>query len=427
MTAEIISIGDELLIGDTVNSHAAWLGGILTARGVTVSRVHTVGDDRKAIYETLKGAMGRAGLVIATGGLGPTPDDLTKEALTELFDTGTHIHQPTLDFIRKTLKKRNIPFSESNYRQAKVPDSAEVLFNRQGTAPGLWFDEGNTLLAVLPGVPHEMKHVMENEVMVRLERREGIREEPFRCYINTAGIGESTLSDLLMENMEPFPGDSLSLAFLPGTEGVRLRIRGEGSSGPDPERVEELRNYIRDRAGIHIYGEGEKLTLAEALGSLLRERGQTVAVAESCTGGLICDRLTDVPGSSDYLLGGVVAYANRIKNTFLDVSERTLKEYGAVSREAALEMARGVAGRLGSDVGISATGIAGPGGGSREKPVGTVWIGFWNSSSHFALRARFTNDRRVNKERTASVALDTARRTLAGIDTMPYGLRPESS
>ncbi len=426
MTAEIISIGDELLLGDTVNSHAAWLGGRLSARGVTVSRVHTVGDNRKVILETLKGAMGRAGLVITTGGLGPTPDDRTKEAVVELFETGTHTHQPTLDFIRETLKKRNIPFSESNYRQAEVPDNAEVLFNRQGTAPGLWFEEGDTLLAVLPGVPHEMKYLMENEVLVRLEHREGIRVEPFRYYLNTAGIGESTLSDLLLEDLEPLLGGSLSLAFLPGTEGVRLRIRGEGRSCPDPERVEALKNYIRERAGIHIYGEGDKFTLAEALGSLLRERGKTVAVAESCTGGLICDRLTDVPGSSDYLPGGVVAYANRIKTDLLGVSGRTLAEHGAVSRETALEMARGVAERLRSDVGISATGIAGPGGGTREKPVGTVWIGFWNPSSHFALRARFTNDRRVNKERTAAVALDTVRRTLEGIETMPYGLQPES-
>lgn len=413
-------------MGETVNSHAAWLGERLSARGVAVSRVHTVGDNREAILETLKGAMGRAGLVITTGGLGPTPDDRTKEAVVELFEAGTHIHQPTLDFIRETLKKRNISFSESNYRQAEVPDNAEVLFNRQGTAPGLWFEEGGTLLAVLPGVPHEMKYLMENEVLVRLEHRDGIREEPFRYYLNTAGIGESTLSDLLLEELEPLLGDSLSLAYLPGTEGVRLRIMGRGRGRPDPELVEAVGNHIRDKVGIHIYGEGERLTLSEALGSLLRRRGETVAVAESCTGGLICDRLTDVPGSSDYLLGGEVAYANRIKTDLLGISEQTLAEHGAVSRETALEMARGVAGRLQSDVGISATGIAGPGGGSREKPVGTVWIGFWNPASHFALRARFTNNRRVNKERTAAVALDTVRRALEGIETMPYGLQPES-
>lgn len=422
MIAEIVSVGDELLIGDTVNSNAAWLGEVLAERGLKIRRVHTVGDDGGLIIRTLEAAEEEAELVIVTGGLGPTHDDVTKKAVAALYGVSMRTHRPTLDFIRKVFEKRNIPFTRSNYLQAEVPENAEVLFNTQGTAPGLWIEEGGTLLVVLPGVPHEMKHLVREEVIPRLEKREKVFSRPFRYYITTAGIGESTLSDEIIGDLDSWLDDSLSVAYLPYPGGVRIRILGRGDARPEGERIQSLLKHIRRRADIHIIGEGDKVGLPEALGSLLRERGLTISLAESCSGGLICDALTDVPGSSDYLLGGTVAYANRIKTELLGVSSDTLANHGAVSCETALEMAKGASDRFGSDTALSATGIAGPGGGSRQKPVGTVWVGYRDKERHFAVRARFTNNRRINKERTAALALDIARRALQGIDTMPYGL-----
>lgn len=423
MIAEIVSVGDELLIGDTVNSNAAWLGEVLAERGIEVRRVHTVGDDGELIIRTLEAAEEKGELVIVTGGLGPTHDDVTKKAVAAHCGVSMRTHRPTLEFIRKTFEKRNIPFTRSNYLQAEVPENAEVLFNTQGTAPGLWIEEGAKLLVILPGVPHEMKHLVREELIPRLEKRDGVYSRPYRHYITTAGIGESTLSDEVIGKLDTWLNESLSVAYLPYPGGVRIRILGRGDARPEGERFQSLLEHIRERAGVHIIGEGEKVSLPEALGSLLRERGLTIALAESCSGGLICDALTDVPGSSDYLLGGVVAYANRIKTDLLGVSTGTLADHGAVSCETALEMAEGASERFGSDLGLSATGIAGPGGGSRQKPVGTVWVGYRDKERHFAVRARFTDNRRINKERTAALALDIARRTLQGIDVMPYGLQ----
>jgi nicotinamide-nucleotide amidase len=374
--------------------------------------------------EVLEVALSSADLVIATGGLGPTHDDITKKAVTELFGCELVLDESILTFIKKVFKKRNIPFSESNYHQAEVPDCCEVLFNTQGTAPGMWFDRGKVKLAVLPGVPHEMKHLMNEKVLPKVRAINGETEFRRSHYLTTAGIGESTLSDNVIGSLDEVLPEGTSVAYLPSPQGTRIRISAFGSSEQEiSDRIEPVRKYIQQKAGNLIIGEGKDFSLAKAVGAVLREHGLWVAAAESCTGGYLANAITDIPGSSDYMKGGIISYANEVKVNQLGVSPVDLEKEGAVSRLVALQMAKGVAAHLNTEIGISTTGIAGPGGGTEEKPVGTVWIGFWSKDQHFAVKARFTNDRLINKERTAAVALEIIRRSVLDIKEMPYGLK----
>ena len=394
--------------------------------GVDVLQVHTIGDHPELMRRTLEQSLDRADLVITTGGLGPTHDDVTKKVVQNLFDVDSVTHEPTLNYIQKIFAERGIPFSESNRLQAVVPENAEVLFNRHGTAPGLWFEEKDSLLAVLPGIPHEMKGLMEEKVWPHIQSRLGEQEHRFSRYILTAGIGESTLSDKLIGNLDRFLSDDLSVAYLPSPWGARIRISGYGESREEVEKkIKPVADHIYEKAADVIVGEGKEMTLSEALGNLLRQQAKTISVAESCTGGRVADSLTDIPGSSDYLLGGVIAYSNASKESLLEVKADDLEAHGAVSRPVALQMAKGVAQKFQSDVGISTTGIAGPGGGTEEKPVGTVWIGIWTPSEHFAIKARLTDDRNINKKRSTAVALETVRRSLLGIKEMPYDLKKQ--
>lgn len=426
MTAHIISIGNELLIGDTINTNASWIGQYLTELGFKVSRVYTISDDLEEIKQTIQLAMTDGDVVICTGGLGPTHDDMTKVAALELFDSHLVLNEDVLKHVQGMFKKRNIPFSSSNYSQAEIPSNAEVLFNKVGTAPGLWFDIDGTYMAMLPGVPYEMKHLMRTGVTHNLKEAFDNLSVLTSRYIKTAGIGESTLSDHHIGDLSDLLHDDLNLAFLPspGSVTLRLNARGVDRAAADAE-ISVLSNRIYEKAGDFIYGEGKEFQLPEAIGRLLIEEKLTISSAESCTGGLISNLLTDIPGSSSYMKGSVVAYANEIKQKALNVSGEDLKSVGAVSKEVALQMAKGVAELLGSDIGISTTGIAGPGGGTEEKPVGTVWMGFWSQEWHFAIKALFTNDRLINKQRTAIVSLETLRRTLKGIDSLPYDLEKQ--
>lgn len=425
MTCEIISIGNELLIGDTVNTNASWMGHFLTEHGIEVSRIHTVGDHLPVLISIISESLERADLVITTGGLGPTHDDITKKAVQHVFDAEMVIHEPTLDFIKKIFKKRNIPFSKSNYYQAEVPANAEVLFNKQGTAPGLWMEHEGHRLVVLPGVPYEMKSLIREKVLPKIEKETSEREKRFSRYLLTAGVGESTLSDEVIGDLNNFLNDHISVAYLPSPQGTRIRISAYGATQEEVDRwMEPVVSHIYAKAKAVIVGEGKGFTLSEGLGNLLREHDLSLAVAESCTGGYVANAITDIPGCSDYYLGGMVTYTNASKAELIDVDREDLKEFGAVSRPVALQMARGVAAKFGSDIGVSTTGIAGPSGGTKEKPVGTVWIGYWSEKEHFALKARFTNDRLINKERTTAVALETIRRRILGVESMPYDLKP---
>lgn len=428
MNAEIISIGDELLIGDTINTNAAWLGEFLSGYGFTIKQVHTISDDLDLIKATIQSAMMKSDLVITTGGLGPTHDDLTKKAVADLFEVKLKLDQQTLDYVKAMFEKRNIPFSKSNYHQAEVPENAEVLFNKAGTAPGMWFEVAEHFLAVLPGVPYEMKYLMKNKVTPLLREKTGDLGYFYKKYIKTAGVGESTLSDKVLGDLSDYMKGDTGLAFLPSAGGVTLRISARGEDKSDAiQKTEALSKIIYEKAGDFIFGEGKDLELSEAVGRLLKEKGYTIATAESCTGGLVSNAITDIPGSSEYMMGGIISYANSVKEKQLGVQKEDLDEYGAVSRQVALQMARGVAIRLNADIGISTTGIAGPGGGTPDKPVGTVWIGFYRrGKEHFALKTRFSKDRLLNKERSKMVALECIRRVLKGIETMPYDLKRQS-
>ena len=424
MHCHIISIGNELLIGDTVNTNASWLGQLLTENGVDVKYIHTIGDDLETMKEVLSSSLSAADLVITTGGLGPTHDDITKKAVSELFDCELVIDESILNFIKKVFRERNIPFSKSNYHQAEVPDCCEVLFNTQGTAPGMWFDREQAKLAVLPGVPYEMKHLMSEKVLPKINEINGDTMRRHSHYIVTAGIGESTLSDEIVGDLSAILSDDVSVAYLPSPQGTRIRISAYGKSEDDIQNlIRPVAEYIREKANYRIIGEGKQMALAEALGQLLTDKKLSISVAESCTGGYIANTITDIPGSSAYMKGGIIAYANDVKIDQLSVNPNVLKKKGAVSKQVALRMAKGIAHHLNTDIGISTTGIAGPGGGTEEKPVGMVWIGFWSNNQHFALQARFTNDRLINKERSGAVALEMVRRSVLNVDEMPYGLK----
>lgn len=423
MNAHIISIGNELLIGDTVNTNASWLGRALSERFISVDYVHTIKDDYRSIFDTLTLALKQADIVLMTGGLGPTNDDITKKVVADYYGSGMTIHQPTLDHVKEMFKKLNITFSKSNYGQAEVPEACEVLFNKAGTAPGMWFSNEDGIVAVMPGVPSEMKYLMNKKILPRLIDIEGVNGNSITQYIKTAGVGESTLSDMVLDGMENLLNEHVKLASLPNNGGVTFRITAHGSTANEAQKyAAAVTEFFKKRAGNYIYAWNRDGSLAETVGRLLMDKQWTIATAESCTGGLISAVLTDIPGSSRYTLGGIVSYSNDLKINQLDVDAEIVKAHGAVSRQVADQMAKGVTQRTGADVGISTTGIAGPGGGTDEKPVGTIWMGFAFPEQNFATKVQLTKNRTLNRGRTVNIVLETVRRRLNGIEELPYGL-----
>ena len=314
--------------------------------------------------------------------------------------------------------------SEVNRQQADVPVASNVLFNKKGTAPGMWFKKGNHYLAVLPGIPHEMKYLLEHPVRQKIGENFPIEGVRVSDYYKSAGVPESELSERAGD-LSQYIGNGVDVAYLPHPGGVNIRISAHGSNGYiAEEKLKVLRSTLQERVGHVIFGQGKESDLADVVGKILTERNLTIAVAESCTGGLLSSRITDIPGCAGYMKGSVTAYCNEIKIKMLDVSPAVLETHGAVSKLTAMQMAKGVAEKMDSDIGVSTTGIAGPGGGTPEKPVGLVWMGFWIMGEHFALKANFSEDRLINKERTVTVVLETLRRHFNQIDEMPYHLKP---
>jgi nicotinamide-nucleotide amidase len=435
MNASIISIGQELLLGDTVNTNASWMGRLLSEHGIRCTEVLTIGDDADQIKAALNRSLAVSELVLMTGGLGPTHDDITKTVLLDYFQDYLVRDQRTFDHIKEIFERRGMPFSVSNHAQADVLSGSKVLFNKAGTAPGMWIEKQGKILVVMPGVPREMQYLMQHEVMPRLTVRNGngtgngngngaayaVR------YFHLTGIGESNLSDLVIGDTSHFTSETLTLAYLPHTHGITMRISSYAKSREQAEsQTEPLAQHIRTRANQFIYSEVPGDDLHSAVVRLLCERGLTVATAESCSGGQLAHLITNVPGSSAVFHGGMVTYANAQKTGWLGVGEEVLQQYGAVSSPVALQMAMEVASQTGADFGLSTTGVAGPGGGTPDKPVGTVWIGFWSAEHHFAVKAQLYTDRLINKERSAIIALDLLRRHLMGIDTLPFGLQREN-
>lgn len=406
--ASIITIGDELLIGQVVDTNSSWMAQELNKAGILVKHRVAVGDVWEDIWESLDEASKKASLVLITGGLGPTADDITKELLCKYFGGKMVVHQPTLDHItnifEKVLKR---PMIERNAKQADVPDNCTVLKNAKGTAPGMMFRREGKIFISLPGVPHEMKWIMEHEVLPLLPSLFQTGFVEHRTML-TAGVGESFLADLI-EDIEKSLPPHIKLAYLPNYGMVRLRLSAYGF---DKEVLnQEIGSYFnrfKERVQAHVVSE-EDIPIELAIGRLLKAKGKTVATAESCTGGYIAHLLTSHAGSSAYFNGGVISYANAVKEDILHVSHQTLQNAGAVSEETVREMVKGVLGAVKTDFAIAVSGIMGPGGGSEEKPVGTVWIAVGSKEQVLAKQFYFRFDRQRNIEMTAHNALNLLR------------------
>lgn len=417
MKIELVTIGDELLLGFTVDTNAAHLARELASIGVEITHRATVGDNAADITRAVSDALARTGAVITTGGLGPTADDRTKGAVAGLFGRTMYRDEALVDSMKERWARlrRTGPFPESNVSQAMIPEGATILPNRHGTAPGIWLeDEDKRWVAMLPGVPREMRGLLADELLPRLRDRiaaegKGSASVIRSRTIRTTGVAESALADQLGELAREVNG--MSVAFLPGVESVDLRITVRGA---DPSEADTLLAAaalkLRAAAGRYVYGE-EGADLAEIVLELARRRGVRIAVAESCTGGLLGARLTAIPGSSDVFAGGVIAYENAVKRQLLGVSDADLQEHGAVSEEVATQMARAVRERLRTDIGVAITGVAGPGGGTAAKPVGMVWVAMAGIDDK-AVCLRLFGTREEVRQRAAQAALDIVRRSL---------------
>lgn len=413
MQAEIITIGDELLIGQVVDTNSAWLGRTLGEDGIKVTQITSVQDDADQIARTVNEALARVSIVLVTGGLGPTRDDITKHTLAKLFGMKLVRDEQVYETVRRQLAVRGIAFNELNRGQALVPDGCTVLPNRNGTAPGMWFERGGQILVSMPGVPFEMQALVTDEVLPRLRTHFSLHANVHRTAI-TFGLAESILAERIAPWEAALPVN-LRMAYLPSALCIRLRLSAY-ETDPDKARSEIDRQFDR-LAGLiphYLVGYGDD-TLESVTGTLLRSRGETLATAESCTGGNIAHRFTAMPGASDYFLGGVVAYSNEVKTSLLGVDPDSLNRYGAVSRSVAEQMAEGVRRATGATYGISTTGIAGPSGGTPDKPVGTVWMAVATPEGVHARCMVFGSVRAQNIERSSSNCINLLRLQLLGL------------
>ncbi len=416
---ELITIGDELLLGFTIDTNAAHISRALAAKGIEIVRRTTVGDDAKKIAQAVREAIERTGAVITTGGLGPTSDDLTKPSIASIFDRRMVLDESIANDLEKRWRARfpAASFPATNRSQAEIPEGAKLLTNRHGSAPGIWLeDEKGRWVAMMPGVPREMRGMLVEEVLPSIEARmPGAESVVYSGTLRTTGIAESAIAEILGPNFLGAPGTetgSLPLAFLPGVAGVDLRVTATGLPAEQARRlVGSALAKLRDKVGAYVYGEDDT-DLAAVVLERCRALGITLTVAESCTGGLLGERLTNIPGSSDVFLGGVIAYHNDLKTGLLGVSRKELAKHGAVSEESVVEMAAGIRERSRSDVAVAITGIAGPGGGTPEKPVGLVWIAVHGKEAK-ARRFHLVGDRTEIRQRAAQAALEMVRRSLS--------------
>ncbi|MEN6453847.1 MAG: competence/damage-inducible protein A, partial [Prolixibacteraceae bacterium] len=407
MKAEIITIGDEILIGQIVDTNSAWISEQLNLLGIEVYQITSVHDDHDHILKALANAASRTDLVLITGGLGPTKDDITKKALCDYFECGMVVNEEVLQQVTSILSKRNIRINQLNQDQALVPEKCTVLPNAVGTAPGMWFEKNKVIFVSMPGVPFEMEYLMKKEILPRLQKN-GQVQSIYHQTVLVHGLPESILAELI-ETWELALPSFIKLAYLPSPFMVRLRLSAYGT---DPtllkeetaRQIEKLKELIPK----NIFGYNDD-TLAGVTGKLLVEVKATLGVAESCTGGYIAHLFTSNPGSSAYFNGGVVSYANEIKSSVLGVKQETLAAHGAVSKEVALEMVKGAKNVLQTDYAIATTGIAGPDGGSAEKPVGTVWIAVAGKHNIWAECYNFANNRERNIIRSAQTAIHMLR------------------
>lgn len=412
MYASVITIGDEILVGQIVDTNAAYISQSLGNIGITVRERVSVGDTADEIRRALDRELSLSEIVVMTGGLGPTKDDVTKRTLAAYFGCGMVRHQPTYDMVREMLLRRGIEFSELNRRQADVPECCTVLPNRNGTAPGMWFDRDGKVIVSLAGVPFEMKALMDEQVVPLLKEKFRLRSNVHRTMI-TFGIAESILAERIeaWENSLP---EWLHLAYLPSPSGIKLRLSAyEKDAEPARRRIDDCFSELEKIIPEYVVGYDD-CTLVDSVARLLTEKHATLAAAESCTGGRIAAQIVEKDGASRFFLCGVVSYSNASKVNVLGVDAMDIERYGAVSRQVAEQMAEGVRRISGADYAVSTTGIAGPTGGSEDKPVGTVWIAVATPSGVTARRMCYGRLRKQNIERASASALDMLRRILSG-------------
>ena len=405
MNATIITIGDEILIGQIVDTNTASISRKLNAIGLAIKEKSSIGDKAEEITECVKRAMAQSKVVIMTGGLGPTKDDITKTTLAEMFNSSLIYNEAEGEHIRTLLARRNIPFTDLNRSQALVPECCTVLHNAHGTAPGMWFDteEGNIVIS-LPGVPFEMEHLMDEVVIPRLKECLELRSIVHKTLI-TRGIPESLLAERIEKWEDALP-EYMHLAYLPAPNIVRLRLSAYDIEKELAERaIDEEFGKLREMIGDNIVG-WEGATLEQQVHDILTRRNLTLATAESCTGGTIASKFTAMAGASAYFLAGVVAYANSAKSNIIEVNSEDIARYGAVSESVARQMAEGVRRVAGADYAIATTGIAGPGGGSAEKPVGTVWMAVATPEGTIAQMRNCGTDRSQIISRASAYAIE---------------------
>ncbi len=410
MTASLISIGDELLIGQTINTNAAWLGEKLTELGIEVMQAWTIGDGYTQIRETIAHAEAISDLILITGGLGPTKDDITRQALADYMGVDLYFHEASYERIVRIFTRLGRSASDVHKDQCMIPEGAEILRNSMGTAPGMLFRKDHKIILSMPGVPYEMKAIMEEEVIPMLRDMTEIRLE--HRTILTCGTGETVLENQISDIVDHFP-ENVSIAYLPSPGQVKLRITARGADQRFvlKEVVDHYAGLITERIEGFVYGFG-KSSLEEEILKIAVSKNLRVATAESCTGGAVGASLVSVAGSSAYFQGSITAYSNRIKTDILHVSAESLAKYGAVSEEVVREMVDGVLNLMGTDVAVAVSGIAGPDGGSPEKPVGTIWICAGNRSHKTTYLLKAGKDRARNIELAKVYALNQLRMLL---------------
>jgi competence/damage-inducible protein CinA-like protein len=399
----ILTIGDEILYGQTLDTNSQWMSAELDSFGFTVAQRATVGDNEADILHALEDASAHADIILITGGLGPTADDLTKPCLAKYFKVPLELNMAALEELKTLFKQIDRELSETNIAQTKLPANADYISNTLGTAPGIWIEDNGKIFVSMPGVPFEMKGMMNNIVIPRLQEIFNVPTVVHKI-IKTIGIGESWLAEKIAPWEKNLP-TNISLAYLPSLGQVKLRLTSSGQNKTDIEAsIAEQVLLLKPYAEKYIYGYDND-EIEKVVGDLLQSKNLTLATAESCTGGYLAHLITSVPGSSNYFKGSVIAYANEIKESQLGVSHKTLVNHGAVSEETVIEMAKGVQTSLSTDVGIATSGVAGPDGGTKEKPVGTIWVAVAVGDKIKARELKLFKDRLLNIKMTATIGL----------------------
>ena len=414
MKAYILTIGDEILIGQVTDTNATYMAAALAAEGYQIIEHLSVADSREGIMYGLDRATEAADVVLITGGLGPTKDDITKKVLADYFDTELVFHEATYERLTQLYRRFGREPGEAHREQCMLPDSANVLTNKRGTAPGMWLEDNGKVVVSMPGVPYEMRYLMENEVLPRLREQFDTDDKTRSITILTAGAGESDIAERIAAVEDSMP-EHISLAYLPNLGTVRLRIttRGEDEDRMQAELTDN-REQIESIIGDLVYGYGTE-SLAEAIGRRLVERSATVVTAESCTGGTMASLFTANSGSSAYFLGGAVTYSNPLKKTLAGVKMATIRKHGAVSKQVVQEMAEGARKKMDADYAIAASGVAGPSGGSEDKPVGTIWLAVAGPEGTHTQLLRAGKDRKRNIMYTSLRGMNMLRRLLDGL------------